>query len=544
MSGSLSRRDFLRRSTATAGALAASDAMPQDAIAQVTQPADETRERDGSEPRRPNILFIMTDQQRFDCLAANGNPLIRTPHLDRLAARSANFSHAVVQAPVCVPSRACFFTGRYAHSHRNRVNYTPLDRAEVLMQARLREAGYRTASVGKLHLHPPTSDEARRTGFDAVELHDGASSRDAWSDYVKWRDERDPRKGIHYRRLAASVKELAGGLPPGANPYRAAIDERYTDTTWTGVRTRHHIAELAKRPEPFFLFSSFWKPHSPFDVPEPFDAMYNDVDLPLPRKYSLEEIQNLPAPLAKLILRGNKPPYDMDRTQLEWAYRSYYGAVTHIDREVGLILDALEATGQADDTIVVFTSDHGDQLLEHGLMGKNVFFEASIRVPLLICFPGRVKPGRYDSLVESIDLLPTLFELAGLREPYPCQGRSLAALIDGGGRPYVERDAVFSENVIPEIITGGSLDFAFEKGRGVKGIRHPDAKMVRTRRWKYNYYPEGFAELYDLDNDPREDRNLATDAGRRGVVDEMRGRILDWMITADETDQIAPRWLT
>src|SRR5271168_4816749 len=109
--------------------------------------------------RRPNILFIMTDQQRWDSIGANGNPRVRTPNLDRLAASGANFTHAFVQSPVCVPSRISFFTGRYAHAHRNRVNYTPLDRSEVLMQARLRDAGYQTAAVGKLHYYPPTKEE-------------------------------------------------------------------------------------------------------------------------------------------------------------------------------------------------------------------------------------------------------------------------------------------------------------------------------------------------------------------------------------------------
>ena len=115
----------------------------------------------------------MTDEQRWDCVGANGNPRIKTPHLDRLAEQSASFNYAFVQAPVCVPSRVSYFTGRYPHSHRNRVNYTPLDRSEVLMQARLKAAGYATASVGKLHYYPPTKEEALRTGFDFVELHDG-----------------------------------------------------------------------------------------------------------------------------------------------------------------------------------------------------------------------------------------------------------------------------------------------------------------------------------------------------------------------------------
>ncbi len=487
------------------------------------------------EPQRPNILFIMTDQHRWDALGANGNRVIQTPHLDRLASEGANFTHFFVQAPVCVPSRVSFFTGRYPHSHKNRVNYTPLDRREVLMQAQLRDAGYTTAAVGKLHYYPPDAHEAKRIGFDIVELHDAVGPLERFSAYVAWRQQHDPQANIGYRAIAEDI-------PPGKNPFRQAIDEEHTETSWVGLRTRHHIRELAAAGKPFFLFSSFWKPHAPFEVPQPFDALYDDVEFALPQPMSLADITRLPPPLRLLILRG-KPVYDMDRERLQWMYRSYYGAITHIDREVGRIMETLAEAGVAEKTIVLFSSDHGDQLLEHGLMGKNCFFEASIRVPFIVRFPGRIQPGRYGQLAESVDVLPTLFELAGLPEPYESQGRSLVPLIADADRPYEPRKAVFCENVIPEVITGGRLDFEFQKGRGIKGIRHPDAKMVRTRRWKYNYYPEGFAELYDLQQDPHEMHNLAGEPEHADIETEMKDRLLHWLTTADETDQIAPRWL-
>lgn len=495
-----------------------------------------TGRSEAADVQRPNILFIMTDQHRWDCVGANGNSRIQTPNLDQLAAEGANFTHFFVQAPVCVPSRVSFFTGRYPHSHRNRVNYTPLDRREVLMQQRLREAGYVTASVGKLHYHPPTRAEAHRTGFDRVELHDAIPPLDRFSDYVTWRREHDPQADkVGYRALAKNI-------PAGKNPFRQAIEDRYTETTWVGERTRHHIRELAAGDRPFFLFSSFWKPHSPFEVPQPFDALYDDVDIPLPQQMTKEQILQLPPPLRTLILRF-RPRYGMDREQLQWIYRSYYGAITHIDREVGLILDALEDAGAAENTIVVFSSDHGDQLLEHGLMGKNCFFEASVRVPFMIRYPGHVRPGQHNDLVESVDLLPTVFELAGLPEPYSCQGRSLVGLIAAVGREYVPREAIFAENVIPEVITGSRDTFEFIKGQGIRGTRHPDAKMVRTHRWKYVYYPDGFAELYDLEQDPEEMTNLADDERHREQTVEMKDHLLHWLTTADEADQIAPRWL-
>ena len=488
-----------------------------------------------AQTERPNILFVMTDQHRWDCLGANGNELIKTPHLDALAAEGANFTHFFVQAPVCVPSRVSFFTGRYPHSHKNRVNYTPLDRSEILMQARLREAGYQTASVGKLHYHPPTAAEARRTGFDFVELHDAVSPLDPFSDYVAWRKQHDPQTNVGYRALAKNV-------PDGKNPFRQAIDEQYTETSWVGQRTQHYIRQMADDDKPFFLFCSFWKPHAPFEVPQPFDSLYDDVDIPLPEQVTLEEIMRLPAPLRLLILRG-RPSYDTDRTRLQWMYRSYYGAISHIDREVGRIMAALDEAGVAENTIVVFSSDHGDQLLEHGLMGKNCFFEASVRVPFILRWPDYIRPGQHEELVESVDLVPTLFELAGLPEPYPSQGRSLVPLITQSDRPYVPKQAVFSENVIPEVITSGRLDFEFVKGEGIKGIRHPDAKMVRTRRWKYVYYPDGDAELYDLQTDGGERKNLAGQAEHDDVERDMKDRLLHWLTTADEADQIAPRWL-
>ena len=482
---------------------------------------------------RPNILFIMADQFRYDCLGANGNRIVRTPNLDRLAAQSANFSNAFVQAPVCVPSRISFFTGRYPHSHRNRVNYTPCDPRETLLQKRLHDAGYRTGSVGKLHLSPPTAGHARSTGYDVVELDDGNSNLDRYSDYVKWRESSDPQSGIPYN---ATVKNPA----PGENPFRAAIDYHYTPTAWTGARTRQLLRDFSSSGQPFFLHSSFFKPHAPHSVPTPYHSMYNAAEIPLPPQVSLEQIRALPKPVQALILRG-RPVYAMDRARLQWTYRSYYGGVSMVDHEIGLILDELERSGAAQNTIVVFSTDHGDQLLEHGLEGKNLFFEASVHIPLLVRFPGRARAARYTELVETVDLLPTLLDFAGIPIPGNCQGRSLAPLVGGGA--YAAREAVFAETIIPEVITGGALEMPYVPGQGVGGIRHPDSKMVRTPRWKLNHYPGNGGELYDLSNDPGEQNNLYSDPAHASVARELQQRILDWMITADETEQIAPRWL-
>ncbi|MBM3729119.1 MAG: DUF4976 domain-containing protein [Acidobacteria bacterium] len=479
---------------------------------------------------RPNVLLILADQFRFDCLGANGNRLIRTPNLERLAAGGANFASAFVQAPVCVPSRVSLLTGRYPHSHRNRVNYTPVDAGEVFLQRMLHDAGYQTGSVGKLHYYPPTPEHARTTGFDRVQLDDGVAATDRFSDYVKWRQTNDPRRDTPYNAVVKGAR----------NPFRGVIDYQFTPTHWTGTESCRMLREFAAVDRPFFLHCSFFKPHAPHTVPAPYDSMFDGVEIPLPPAVTLADIERLPLPLQKLILRFN-PPYNMDRTQLQWIYRSYYAACAMVDTEIGRILDELERSGRASNTIVIFTTDHGDQLLEHGLEGKNLFFESSVHIPLLARYPEHIRPGVYRELVEQVDVTPSILEWCGVPVPKRVQGRSLAPLLSGA--KYEPRTHVFAENIIPEVITGAKSDFFYVPGQGIKGIRHPDAKMVRGTRWKLNYYPGHGGELYDLANDPGETRNLYDSPAHQDTVRDLKGALLDWLITAGETDQIAEKWL-
>ena len=476
----------------------------------------------------------MTDQMRFDALGANGNETVRTPNLDTLAGEGCRFSSCIVQAPVCVPSRQTFFTGRYPHSHRNRVNYTRLDDREVLLQRMFQTRGYRTGFVGKLHYWPPTREHALSTGFDEGVIHDGGPC-DEWSDYVGYLAEHHPEWLGRYRELRTDAH----------NPFTAAIPDELHETTWCGEQTRSMMRRLASQDEPWFLFSSYWKPHAPLEVPEPWASMYNNVDVPVPAWHGEEHIDSFPEPLQLLARRGDADPYLADREIWKWIYRAYYGAVSQIDREVGRSLSLLDELGLASSTIVVFCSDHGDFLMEHGMTGKNAFFESAIRVPMLVSYPGIVSADSYDELFESTDVVPTLLDLCGIETPARVQGHSVANRISGGrvGEERQPREFVFGENVIPEVITGGGHDFRFEPGEGIKGIRHPDAKMIRGLRWKYVYYPGNGHELYDLQSDPDELHNLADLPGHEARVHEMRRRLLDWMITADENDQIAPRWL-
>jgi arylsulfatase A-like enzyme len=403
-----------------------------------------------------------------------------------------------------------------------------------MIQRLLQDAGYQTGSVGKLHFHPPTPEHARSTGFDRVALDDGIGRTDRYSDYVRWRKANDPKAEIYYQQRVETP-------PPGQNPFRAAIDKDFTPTAWTSEQTRTVLRDFASSSKPFFLYSSYFKPHSPHTIPEPYDALYNDVEIPLPKQVDIEYIQRLPLPVQKMILRSTV--YDLDREELEWRYRSYYGDVTWLDEEVGKTLDELERQGLTDNTIIVISSDHGDQMLEHGLFGKNVFFEDSVHIPLLVSWPDHIRPGIYSELIETIDVLPTLLELCGLPVPNHVQGHSFAPLVAGDRAQYRPKEAIFAENIMPEVITNGDEGYFFEPGKGVGGIRHPDAKMVRTNRWKLNYYVGHGGELYDLEDDPGEWNNLYEEPARQRVVRELKGVLLDWLISADENDQIARKWL-
>lgn len=488
---------------------------------------------------RPNILILLADQFRWDCLGANGNRYVKTPNLDRLAADGANLTNAYVQAAVCVPSRISLLTGRYPHSHKNRVNYTPCDPREVMMQRILSTHGYQTGSVGKLHFYPPTAERARSTGFDEVFLDDGVASTDPYSDWVRWRKLHDPHPE---RNFEAPDKDVAAGK----NPLRTSVLYEFTPTFWTGMQTVQLLRRFAASPKPFFLHSSFFKPHSPYVVPKPYDTMYDGVEIPLPPAVTLDDIRKLPLPVQKQIARS--PSYDLDRARLQWIYRNYYASVSMVDHEIGLILEELERLGKADNTIIVFATDHGDQMGEHGLLQKNVLFEGSVHIPLVLRFPRQIVAGRYNQLIAAVDVLPTLLELCGLSVPEDVQGQSFASLVTGQADRYTPRDAVFCENIIPEVMAppaqkGTGKYWPFVPGQGVDGILHPDAKMVRTKRWKLHDYPTCDGELYDLENDPAESQNRWSDPSCAEVVHTLRNAILNWLITADQNDQIAPYWL-
>ena len=476
----------------------------------------------------------MTDQMRYDGIGHAGKNIVETPALDRLASRGVFADNFYIQAPVCVPSRMCFSTGRYAHSHKNRVNNTAINPGEIHIQEYLKREGYLTASIGKLHYYPPTRQHAVTTGFDYCLLHDGTGPQDQYSSYCDWLKSTHP--DFHGRH-----RETIENPHADQNPFTAKISLDAFESVWVGESTRDFIINRPRKDAPFYIFCSFFKPHEPFEVPEPYASLYNSRQFQLP-KFD-ENNSSAPLPVERLRTRYNGAALEYDNETLMWIYRSYYANISLIDREVGKILDTLNGERLLDSTIVIFTSDHGDQLMEHGIMGKNVFYEGSTHVPLAISWGENLANGHRNELLESVDILPTLLDLANLEIPRHVQGRSFANLIlKDPADPYHPKEAVFAENIIPEVITGHYLDIRYEKGRGVMGIRHPDAKMIRTPEWKLSYYVGNGCELFNMIDDERERHNLYGRLGYGKICDELTRRLLDWMITADETEQVAECW--
>ena len=447
-----------------------------------------------SDDPRPNILLITTDQQRYDTLGCNGNAFSRTPNLDAVARCGAVFHNAHIQNPVCIPSRACLFTGRYIHQHgvdymESVIDDTPgLPDHETTFMERLQAAGYRTAAFGKIHMMPPVK------GFHEAKLTGGKGAR--WTksaglpigpgplgrDYAAWLEERHPGG---YERIYEQRRR------PEYREYHTAIRnvlplEEYVDY-WTAENTVEFIRR--DHAQPFFVQCGFCGPHGPIDPPEPYDALYPQTDDILPPNYRLDE-DGTP--------RHTTPEEDAIARRF-CAY--YYGLVTLIDDMVGRIVAALEAKGILADTLIMFTCDHGEMLYDFGRRGKGVFYDPVVRVPLMVRPPGSSGEGkRVEDIVETFDVAATALDYARCEIPPQMSASSLRPLIEGTGEG---RDLALCEYV--------------SNDRSVRGI------CVRTPRYKYAHWegdpPEQF---HDLQEDPFERTDLIGDPEYRDEIERHR----------------------
>ena len=435
---------------------------------------------------RPNILWICTDQQRYDTIRALGNPLARTPNLDAFIGEGVAFENAFCQSPVCAPSRASFLTGRYARTTRCRQNGQSIPPDEILVSKLFAEAGYRCGLAGKLHLASCSDGKVEeRTDDGYHDFHWSHHPQPDWPEnaYTQWLVEK-----------GKTWDEVYGGK---RTPYvHAGPPAEDHQTTWCAEKTVEFIRAHAGHPW-FFSFNCF-DPHHPFDPPPEYLERYDVSAMPLPKTRPDEEERQTTFQRKDREWAHDSPGEfhvaamtDEDRRQV---YAANLAMVELIDDQFGRILAALEETGQAENTVVVFMSDHGEMLGDHGIYFKGPhFYDCAVRVPLVVRWPaGSVRAGlRVTGLVELLDLAPTFLEAAGEDVPDRMQGTSLLPVLRGEADSSSVRDFVFSEYY--------------------NAWTHKDAygTMLRTETEKIVvYHGTEQGELYDLAVDPDEFHNL------------------------------------
>lgn len=439
----------------------------------------------------PNILWICTDQQRWDTIGALGNPHVRTPHLDRLCAEGTAFTRAFCQSPICTPSRSSFLTGLYpstVHGCRNG-NEIWMEGADLITKILRDGADYDCGLAGKLHLAGATGRMEPRPRDDGYRVfHWSHSPRDDWGEqhaYRRWVEAR----GQDLARLIAAPEP---------------IPAEFHQTTFCTDKAIEFMQE--ERGGPWLMSVNIFDPHAPFDPPADYRAHYDAHSLPGP--YFRESDLEAQARLRDIDFQTDaQRPAQCQAHELQAAY---YAMIELIDDNVGRMLQALEDTGQRRNTLIIFTSDHGEMLGDHGLVLKGCrFYEGLVRVPLILSWPGHIQAGAVSrALVELVDLAPTLLDFAGLDIPARMQGRSLVPILTGQADLHVHRDFVRAEYYC-------ALNPA-PPGREAWAGTY--ATMIRTDRHKLvSYHGHAWGELFDLERDPHEFDNLWADPAQSDV---------------------------
>ena len=475
----------------------------------------------------PNILLIITDQQRTDTLGFRGETACQTPHVDRLAREGISFDRAACTSPLCTPSRASIFTGKYPHQVDMMGNADILRETPLLTDA-LRARGYYTAYAGKWHLEPEGQPKAFRGQEDELGLsgvHGGDQALKGERIVDRWFDVADGQGSYDY-----SVWCEENGLPDGwpvsdpdvrthrtpsmtiPRPKRQNLDPSQTYDAWV---TDIALNQLRNRPKerPFFQVASYFGPHPPFLIPEPYYSLYDPAGIPKPPNFGPQPGK----PRANTTSFYHQLFNDYGENWEPWQKSTavYWGYCTMMDDLVGRLLDALEDEGILDDTLVIFLSDHGEMLGSHGLWHKMVPYEEALRVPLVMRYPALIPAGiRSQANVSLIDLVPTILQIVGEDVPGVMSGRALSpALQDRQGREFQVDSYRFAEH-------------------RPLGDWHQTVewRLVTDSKYKYVWNQGDLDELYDLAADPHELINLIDDPAHEGALERLRARLFGWML--------------
>ena len=534
------------------------------------------RNTSNTQSNRPNFLFFMTDQHRADWLGCMGHPVVKTPNIDAIAKQGTLFRDFHVASPVCMPNRASLMTGRMPSVHGLRYNGCILPMHANTFVDVLAAAGYDTAAIGKSHLQPFTEVAPHRAVSQAASRsasNGGAMQpiEEAWQvkaeegyleqparyldqddfdfptpyygfDHVDMAIGHGDRCGGHYRqwfrrecpdweRMIHPDNELPHSYTcPQA--YRTPIPEEYYPTTWIADRAIDFLSDRGDQSAPFFSFVSFPDPHHPFNPPGKYWNMYSPEEFAVQLPYSSHK--NPPPPmrhLAKLFEQGvgGKTPqtaYLASPRHIQESMALTAGMITMIDDQIGRVIDALKTSGHYENTVIVFTSDHGDYMGDFGLVLKGALpFGSITRVPMIWSDPGDRAPKTSDALASTIDIPASILDRAGLVPFNGMQGESFLASLDGK-EPH--RSDVFIE------YNDGLPRLGFDKPARVRSLR--------TREYRFTcYQDQGWGELYDLGSDPNESQNCWDNPNYATIKAELSLRLINQMTAQMDTSPLSQR---
>ena len=508
-----------------------------------------------------NILFIMYDQLRFDYLSCSGHPHLDTPNFDRVAKMGVRFTQTYVQSPICGASRMCYYTGRYASSHGAQWNGFPLRVGEQTIGDHLRKLGMNSWIIGKTHMKADADGMARlglaadsvigarqsECGFDNWVRDDGLWAygpdgfydelRSPYNEYLKSQGYDGENPWADYANAGISDEQIASGWMFRNADKPANIREEDSETPWLTGQTIDFIDQAEG---PWMAHVSYIKPHWPYIVPSPYHNMFGPSHVPPARRHLVE--QESPHPVYGAYM-DNKVSSAFQREEVrDKVIPAYMGLIKQCDDQLGRLLDHLEATGRMQDTMIVLTSDHGDYLGDHWLGEKDLFHEASVKVPLIIYDPrdqaDATRGTICDALVESIDLAATFVEAAGGPVPdHILEGRSLMPWLCGETPTW--RKYVISE-----------YDYSATPHAVELGVELRDARlfMVYDGRYKMMHAEGGMRPmLFDLQEDPDEFYDLAKGSEHNEIIDKLYLDLRNWglrmsqRVTKSDSDIIAKR---
>ena len=499
-----------------------------------------------------NILLITADQWRGDCLSALGHPTLQTPRLDALAADGVAFRNHFTQCVPCGPSRASLHTGMYMMNHRSVRNGVPLDAGLTNIALEARKAGYGPALIGYTDTsadprsHHPNDPVLRSyngllPGFTQMVPGSEDSYNSAWCRFLAAKGYDLPPTPAEVRQQQALDHPDAAARGPTFAP--SAYKAEHSETAFMTDQAMAFVAAPDRRP--WFLHLSLHNPHPPFIAPEPYNALYDPDRVPRFRCAESPEAESRQHPYTAYMIRHHlrrdglgpdgHPTDERARRQLR---ATYYGLMSEVDHHLGRLFDLLKARGDDDRTLILFLSDHGEQLWDHWALGKEHYFDQSFHVPLIVRAPGReFDRGRgrvVEAFTEIVDVMPTILDLIGAPRPLQCDGASLVDFLTGG-QPDQWRAEVHWELDFRDVVDGLP-----ERELGL-ALDECALSVVRDARYKYIHFTALPPLLFDLQSDPDELDNLADDPGHHAVALAFARKLLSWRMAHADRRQTGLR---